>query len=151
MEDDAAGRARRQARVRRSTLPLDNTPIEAKLLHVTKFLPLLFALTLPLTARTATLPSRDPQVVLPLLERWHEHKGFFQLEHILGRADSQTISGFAISVFALRDGTSLYVSSTPSHNRIFTIRRSAPGRLAETLYEPLAGDLDQPLPASAPY
>jgi hypothetical protein len=120
---------------------------------MTKLLPafLCFALLLPLAARSATLPSRDPQVVLPLLARWHEHKGFFQLEHILGRADSETISGFAITVFNLSDGTSIYVSSTPSHNRIFTIRRSAPGGLAETLYEPLRNDLDQPQPTSAPY
>jgi hypothetical protein len=132
-------------------LPLDNVSIEANLLLVPKLLLPLLLLVLPFCLRAATLPSRDPQVVLPLLERWHEHKGFFQLEHILGRADSQTLSGFAVSVFALRDGTSIYVSSTPSHNRVFTIRRSAPGGLAETLYEPLTGNLDQPLPSSAPY
>jgi hypothetical protein len=131
-------------------LPLDNVPIEGKLLRMSKLL-LLLVLALPLAARADSLPSRDPQVVLPLLERWHEHKGFFQLEHILGRADRQSISGFAISVFDLTDGTSVYVASTPSHNRIFTIRRSAPGGLAQTLYEPLPGDLDRPLPASAPY
>jgi hypothetical protein len=119
---------------------------------MTKLLPvLLFALLAPLAAQGASLPSRDPQVVLPLLERWHEHKGFFQLEHILGRADRETISGFAITIFDLTDGTSIYVSSTPSHNRIFTIRRSAPGGLAETLYEPLRTDLDDPQPTSAPY
>ena len=117
---------------------------------MTKLVPaVLFAILLPLAAPASPLPSRDPQVVLPLLQRWHEHKGFFQLEHILGRADREAIAGFAITVFDLSDGTLIYVSSTPSHNRIFTIRRSAPGGLAETLYEPLDRDLDQPLPASA--
>jgi hypothetical protein len=53
---------------------------------------LFLAFLAPLVASAATIPSRDPQVVLPLLERWHEHKGFFQLEHILGRADRETIA-----------------------------------------------------------
>ena len=114
-------------------------------------LSILAAFSLPFAAQAAALPSRDPQVVVPLLQAWREHGSFLRLEHILGRPDREVVSGMAVSVFDLRDGTSIYVKSTPSHNRIYTISRSAPGRLIETLYEPLAGDLDRPQPASAPF
>ncbi len=119
---------------------------------MTKILPiLLLALALPLAARADFLPSRDPQVVVPLLRTWHEHGSFARLEHILGRPDAETISGFSLTEFRLADGTSIYVHATPSRNRIYNISRSAPGSLAQTLYEPLDGDLDHPLPASAPF
>ncbi len=112
---------------------------------------LILALALPLAARADTLPSRDPQVVVPLLRAWAEHGSFARLEQILGRPDLETISGFAIAEFRLADGTSVYVKTTPAHHRIYMISRSAPGGLQQTLYEPLAGDLDDPLPASAPF
>ena len=46
-------------------------------------------------------PSRDPQVVLPLLQSWHEHGSFARLETMLGKPDSDTISGFSITEFKL--------------------------------------------------
>jgi hypothetical protein len=112
---------------------------------------LLFSVLLPLAARAGTLPSRDPHVVLPLLQAWHEHGSFARLEQILGAPDEESISGFSITTFRLKDGTSVYVKATPGHNRIFGISRSAPGVLVETLYEPLGGDLDHPVPVSAPF
>jgi len=112
---------------------------------------LLLVLALPLAARADALPSRDPQVVVPLLRAWSEHGSFAHLEHILGRPDTETISGFSLTEFRLADGTSIYVHATPSRNRIYTISRRAPGSLAQLLYEPLDGDLDHPLPASAPF
>ncbi len=116
-------------------------------------LPAAFLLTLvfSVAVRADSLPSRDPQVVVPLLQAWHEHGSFARLEQILGRPDAETISGFSLDAFRLSDGTSVYVHATPSHNRVYTITRSAPGGLAETLYGPLAGDLDRPQPASAPF
>jgi hypothetical protein len=113
--------------------------------------PVLLAFILPLAARADSLPSREPQVVVPLLKAWHEHGSFGHLEQILGRPDGESISGFSVTEFRLADGTSVYVKATPSHNRIYTISRSAPGGLAETLYEPLRTDLDRPQPASAPF
>jgi len=115
------------------------------------FAVLLVGLLLPLAARADTLPSREPGVVLPKLEAWHEHGSFASLERILGRPDAEVISGFSVTTFRLKDGTSVYVEATPSHNRIFGINRSAPGVLAETIYEPLDGDLDHPLTTSAPF
>ncbi len=112
---------------------------------------LLLGLVFSLAARANPLPSRDARVVVPLLRGWHEHGSFARLEHILGRPDAETISGFALTEFRLTDGTSIFVHATPSHNRVYTITRSAPGGLAQTLYEPLAGDLDRPQPASAPF
>ena len=111
----------------------------------------LFLILLSLAARAGSLPSRDPGVVLPKLAAWHEHGSFAQLERILGKPDEESISGFSITTFRLKDGTSVYVEATPSHNRIFGINRSAPGDLAETIYEPLDGDLDHPLTTSAPF
>ena len=112
---------------------------------------LLLSVLLPLASRAGTLPSRDPQVVLPLLQAWHEHGSFARLEQILGAPDEESISGFSITTFRLKDGTSVYVKATPHHNRIFDISRSAPGALVENLYEPLEGDLDHPLATSAPF
>jgi len=133
-------------------LPLDNIPIEGKVMGVMKpFAILLFVLLIPLAARADALPSRDPQVVVPLLQTWHEHGSFASIERILGKPDDETISGFSITTFRLKDGTSVYVKATPSHNRVFGISRSAPGALAETVYEPLEGDLDHPVPSSAPF
>ncbi len=119
---------------------------------MTKLLPiLLLALALPLATRADSLPSRDPRVVVPLLRAWHEHGSFAHLEHILGRPDTETISGLSLSEFRLSDGSSIYVHATPSHNRIYTITRRAPAGLAQMLYEPISGDLDKPQPASAPF
>jgi len=119
---------------------------------VTKLLPvLLLALALPLAARADALPSRDPQVVVPLLRAWHEHGSFAHLEHILGRPDMDIGSAFSITVFRLNDGTSVYVKAAPGRERIYTISRSSPGSLAHMLYEPLDSDLDHPQPASAPF
>jgi hypothetical protein len=112
---------------------------------------LLLSVLFPLHSRAGTLPSRDPQVIVPLLRAWHEHGSFARLEQILGAPDDESISGFSIATFRLKDGTSIYVKATPSHNRIFGISRSAPGVLAENLYEPLDGDLDHPLTTSAPF
>jgi hypothetical protein len=112
---------------------------------------LLLGVFLPLAARADALSSRDPGVVLPKLQGWHEHGSFASIERILGKPDEETISGFSITTFRLKDGTSVYVKATPSHNRILGISRSAPGALAETLYEPLEGDLDHPAPSSAPF
>jgi hypothetical protein len=112
---------------------------------------LLFGLLVPLTACADALPSREPGVVLPKLQAWHEHGSFASIVRILGKPDEETISGFSISTFRLTDGTAVYVKATPSHNRIFGISRSAPGAMAETLYEPLGGDLDHPVPGSAPF
>jgi len=137
---------------RRPRLPLDNATIAGNLSRVTKLLPiLLLAFALPLAARADALPSRDPQVVVPLLRAWHEPGGFARLEHILGRPDTDIGSAFSITVFRLNDGTSIYVKATPSRNRIYTISRSSPGGLSQTIYEPLGGDLDHPVPASAPF
>ena len=102
-------------------------------------------------ARAESLPSRDPQVVVPLLRAFHEHEGFGRVMGILGRPEEEAISGYSITVFRLEDGTSVYVKATPSHNRIFCISRSAPGGLAEMLYDPLTRDLRQPVPSSAPF
>jgi hypothetical protein len=133
-------------------LPLDNIPIEGKVMAVMKpFAVLLIGLFLPLAVRADTLPSREPGVVLPKLQAWHEHGSFASIERILGRPDDEAISGFSISTFHLKDGTSVYVKATPSHNRIFGISRSAPGALVETVYEPLGDDLDHPVPSSAPF
>ena len=104
-----------------------------------------------LSVRADPLPSRDPQVVVPLLQAFHEHESFGRLLHILGRPEAQTISGYSITVFRLNDGTSVYVKASPSRNRIFDITRSAPGSLVQTLYEPLDRDLDHPMPSSAPF
>jgi hypothetical protein len=112
---------------------------------------LLLGLLLPLAARADALPSRDPRVVVPMLQAWHEHGSFARIVSLLGAPDEETISGFSITTFHLKDGTSVYVKATPSHNRIFGISRSAPGVLAESLYEPLGGDLDHPAPSSAPF
>jgi hypothetical protein len=109
---------------------------------------LLFA---PLIAHSDTLPSRDPRIVLPLLQTFHEHESFGRIRQILGVPDGDVVSGFSITTFQLNDGTSVYVKATPSHNRIYTISRSAPGGLVETLYEPLNRDLRHPLPSSAPF
>jgi hypothetical protein len=133
-------------------LPLDNIPIEGKVMAVMKpFAVLFFVLLVPLAVRADALPSRDPGVVVPMLQAWHEHGSFASIERILGKPDEETISGFSITTFHLKDGTSVYVKATPSHNRIFGISRSAPGALVETLYEPLGGDLDHPVPGSAPF
>jgi hypothetical protein len=135
-----------------TTLPLDNIPIEGKVRAVMKrFAILLIGLLLPLAVHADTLPSRDPGVVVPQLQAWHEHGSFASIVRILGKPDGEVISGFSITTFHLKDGTSIYVRSAPSHNRVFGISRSAPGALAETLYEPLDGDLDHPLAASAPF
>jgi hypothetical protein len=133
-------------------LPLDNLTMAGNLSCIMKRLPiLLLALALPLAARAEALPSRDPQVVVPLLRAWHEHGSFAHLEHILGRPDTETISGFSLTEFRLSDGTSIYVHATPNRNRVYTISRRAPGGLAHMLYDPLDGDLDHPQPASAPF
>jgi hypothetical protein len=97
------------------------------------------------------LPSRDPQVVIPLLQAFHEHEGFGRIEQILGSPDSNAVSGFSITTFQLSDGTSVFIQATPSHNRIYTITYRAPGSLAETLYDPRNRDLRHPLPSSAPF
>jgi hypothetical protein len=97
------------------------------------------------------LPSRDPQVVVPLLRAFHEHEGFGTIERILGRPDTDIGSAYSITVFRLEDGTSVYVKATPSRNRVFAITRSHPGALAQTLYEPLGRYLDHPQPHSAPF
>jgi hypothetical protein len=117
-----------------------------------KTLIVFLALTaLPFLIHAAPLPSRDPQVVVPMLRAWHEHGSFARLERILGKPDVDIGSAFSITLFRLADGTSIYVKATPSRNRIYTISRRAPGGLAQTLYEPLDGDLDKPEPASAPF
>ncbi len=123
------------------------------LLSKTKFvrsiyLAAVIALLAPLLARADSLPSRDPYVVVPMLQAWHEHGSFARLESILGKPDEESIGGFSITRFRLTDGTSIYVESTPAHNRIFTINRSAPGELANRLYEPLYGDLRHSPPSS---
>ena len=112
---------------------------------------LLVAALLPNSARADTLPSRDPQVVVPLLAAFHEHEGFGHIVRILGRPETETISGFSISIFRLEDGTSIYVKATPSRNRIFDISLSAPGGLVQPLYDPLDCDLRHPVPSSAPF
>jgi hypothetical protein len=132
-------------------LGLDKAFIAAKLRDVLKVLAVVLALCFPLSAHAGSLPSRDPRAVVPLLEAWHEHGSFAHLERILGRPDGEAIAGFSITEFKLNDGTSIWVRSTPSHNRIYAITRSAPGGLAQTLYEPLARDLDWPQPSSAPF
>jgi hypothetical protein len=106
---------------------------------------------LPLAARADTLPSRDPHVVVPLLQAFHEHGSFARLKQILGAPDREELSGFSITVFRLTDGSSVYVKATPRHNRIYDISSRAPGVLAWTLYSPMVPDLDHPIPASAPY
>jgi hypothetical protein len=103
------------------------------------------------SARATTLPSRDPRVVVPLLQAFHEHEGFGRILRILGAPDGDIGSAYSITIFRLRDGTSVYVKATPSRNRIFYITRSAPGSLAQTLYEPLDRDLRHPVPSSAPF
>ena len=112
---------------------------------------LLVAALLPLAVRADSLPSRDPQVVVPLLAAFHEHESFGRIVGILGRPEDETISGFSISIFHLEDGSSVYVKATPSRNRIFEISRSAPGALVQTLYDPLHHDLRHPAPSSAPF
>lgn len=106
---------------------------------------------LPLAVHAAPLPSRDPHVVIPLLRAFHEHGSFARIEQILGAPDTDIGSGFSISVFHLKDGSSVYVKASPSRNRIYTIDRRAPGALAQTLYSPLVPDLDHPVPSSAPF
>jgi hypothetical protein len=115
------------------------------------FLALLATALLPFAARADSLPSREPGVVLPVLQAWHEHESFARIEQILGKPDMDIGSAFSIAIFRLSDGTSIYVKSTPSRNRIYSISRSKPGGLAETLYEPRDGDLDHPVPGSAPF
>ena len=113
---------------------------------------LLLAFALAATSAHATsLPSRDPQVVVPLLAAFHEHEGFGHIVGILGPPEMETIGGFSISIFHLEDGSSIYVKATPSRNRIFGITRSAPGSLVQTLYDPRNRDLRHPAPSSAPF
>jgi hypothetical protein len=111
---------------------------------------LAFALAVS-SVHASPLPSRDPQVVVPMLAAFHEHEGFGHVVRILGRPETETISGFSLSIFHLEDGSSVYVKASPSRNRIFEITRSAPGSLAQTLYDPLYHDLRHPVPASAPF
>jgi hypothetical protein len=129
-------------------IPARRTRCEFRHAFLALVVALLFA---PLTGRSDTLPSRDPRIVLPLLLAFREHGSFGRIQQILGAPDADAISGFSITTFRLNDGTSVYVKATPSHNRIYTISRSAPGALVETLYEPLDRDLRHPLPDSAPF
>ena len=132
-------------------LPLDKPFPAAKLSGVTKLLSVLvLALFVSDAARADSLPSRDPQVVVPLLRAWHEHDGYARLTHILGRPDSDIGSGIFIWVFRLNDGTSVYASAA-QRDRLISINRRAPGGLAQKLYQPIAHDLDRSQPSSAPF
>lgn len=111
---------------------------------------LLVALLPSVAAQADPLPSRDPHVVVPLLRAWHEHDGYDQLTHILGKPDMDIGSGIFIWVFRLKDGTSVYANAA-QRDRMISISRSAPGGLAQKLYQPIAHDLDRPQPASAPF
>lgn len=132
-------------------LPLDKLSFEARLYPVTKLLSvLLLALVCPLAARADTLPSRDPRAVVPLLQAWHEHDGYGRLTSILGKPDMDIGNGIHIWVFRLDDGTSIYANAA-QRDRLIGISRSAPGGLAQKLYQPIAHDLDRPQPSSAPF
>jgi hypothetical protein len=111
---------------------------------------LLLSVLLPVAARADTLPSRDPQVVVPLLQGWHEHDGYARLTQILGKPDADVGSGLYIWVFRLQDGSSIYVHAG-QYDRLMGISRSKPGGLAQKLYTPMGHDLDHPVPASAPF
>jgi hypothetical protein len=97
-----------------------------------------------------TLPSRDPRVVIPLLSQTPARQSLHDIERILGRPNESFVSGFHLYVFRLDDATSVYVAS-PDRHRVFSLRRSVPGAIAMTLYEPLGEDLVHPLPTSAPF
>jgi hypothetical protein len=111
---------------------------------------LLLSVLFSLHSRAGTFPSRDPQVVVPLLQAWHEHDGYRRLTQVLGRPDGDVGSGLYIWTFRLTDGTTVYASAGQL-NRMMGISRSAPGGLKQTLYTPMAHDLDHPVPASAPF
>jgi hypothetical protein len=111
---------------------------------------LFFALFISLTARANPLPSRDPRIIVPLLQTWHEHDGFSRLTLLLGQPDLDIGSSIHIWVFRLNDGTSIYANAA-QRDRMISISRSAPGGLAQKLYQPIAHDLDRPQPSSAPF
>jgi len=63
-------------------------------------------------ADDTTLPSRKPDVVLPLLKQFSETDGLAKITHILGKEDFDTAGSFLNPEFKLTDGTTIEVKAT---------------------------------------
>ena len=103
-----------------------------------KLLTLFLVLCLSLSARAVDevkgIPSRDPDIALPLLKKLVGQPEVKQVEAILGAHDRIVGSGRCILVFALRDGSEVWVN-TEDCVHLGWITRRQNGKADETIFE----------------
>jgi hypothetical protein len=96
---------------------------------------MLFVPTDPLPA--ATLPSRDPLVVIPLLRQITARDNFARIDQILGRRDLDDSTEFIDAIYQLTDASSIEVKASLDGTTIYYIHHRinyAPDGV-ESLYE----------------
>ncbi len=71
------------------------------------------------------LPSRQADVVLPLLRAFHPGDGYSHIEHILGKEDIDTGDAIKDCIYGLSDGSSIRVRS--DGKKVFSIFWQRPG------------------------
>ena len=71
-----------------------------------------------LNGQEPTLPSRNPEIVLPLLFPFDETRCYNEIESILGLPDNDIGSGIYILFFQLKDSTDIIVG-TPDKDTVW--------------------------------
>jgi hypothetical protein len=87
----------------------------------------------PVAATSTTIPSRDPEIVIPLLRRLPQPAEMKDVKAVLGKADIETGSGRCIFGYVLSDASKVWVN-TGDCVRLGWITREVGGKDADLIF-----------------